>query len=360
MLKKIRQTTKDVASSSLEKVKKPFRKKAPEVPSRITTENLSEHREAVIAGGRKFKYPIQYARHRLVFNTILIVLAVLIVVVATVWFSLYRLQTSNDLMYRVTRAVPLPVASVDGQSVRYSDYLMRYRSSLHYKEEKEQIDLNSDSDKSQLGYIKRQELDNAEADAYAAKLAKQLKITVSNAELNDFLKAQRQSPSGEVSENTYNAVILDYYGWTPDEYARVMKEKLIHQKVAYAVDKDATAAVKTAKSMLKSGTSDLNSVATALNQVKAGVAEFGSSGAVPKTNQDGGLATTASKMSIGEISGPVKVTTGDGYYFIKLTGLTDSSVTYDFVHIKLTDFDAQLAKIKASGKIREYIKVEDN
>ena len=39
-------------------------KKQAKVPPRITNETVAEHREQIIAGGRKFKYPIQYARHR--------------------------------------------------------------------------------------------------------------------------------------------------------------------------------------------------------------------------------------------------------------------------------------------------------
>ena len=35
-------------------------------------EKVEERREEVLARGRKFKYPLQYAKHRLVVNTIVI------------------------------------------------------------------------------------------------------------------------------------------------------------------------------------------------------------------------------------------------------------------------------------------------
>lgn len=41
------------------------------LPNRITTETVAQHREQILAGGRRFKYPIQYARHKLVINAIL-------------------------------------------------------------------------------------------------------------------------------------------------------------------------------------------------------------------------------------------------------------------------------------------------
>ena len=43
-----------------------------ESASRITNETVAEHREKVLAGGRKFKYPLQYQRHKLIVNTLII------------------------------------------------------------------------------------------------------------------------------------------------------------------------------------------------------------------------------------------------------------------------------------------------
>ena len=39
---------------------------------RITNETIAEHRERILAGGRKFKYPIQYNKHKLIINTMII------------------------------------------------------------------------------------------------------------------------------------------------------------------------------------------------------------------------------------------------------------------------------------------------
>ena len=52
---------------------------------RITNDNIDKQREEVIAQGKKFKYPFQYSKHRLVINTILIsVAAVLLLVLGVV------------------------------------------------------------------------------------------------------------------------------------------------------------------------------------------------------------------------------------------------------------------------------------
>ena len=48
------------------------KKEAEKLPTRITNDTVAEHREKVLAGGRKLKYPLQYTRRKLVRNTILI------------------------------------------------------------------------------------------------------------------------------------------------------------------------------------------------------------------------------------------------------------------------------------------------
>jgi len=170
------------------------RNKEPEQPaSRITNDTLAEHRERVLAGGRKFKYPVQYQRHRLVINAIIIGVVAVILLIASLWYLLYSAQNTSEFTYRVTKIIPVPVAIIDGEPVRYSDYLMKYRSGEHYLVEKEQIDIKTTDGKNQLNYIKAQALNDAIADAYAHKLAEQLDIQVTNADLEAFLKQQRKS-----------------------------------------------------------------------------------------------------------------------------------------------------------------------
>ena len=97
-------------------VKLPGRKQEQAPPSRITNETVAEHRERILAGGRKFKYPVQYARHKLVFNAIIISVAAAILLAVIAWWQLYPMQNSSALMYRITLLLPLPVAQVDGEN----------------------------------------------------------------------------------------------------------------------------------------------------------------------------------------------------------------------------------------------------
>lgn len=328
------------------------------VSSRITTETIAQHRERILAGGRRFKYPVQYARHRLVFNAIIISIATLVALVVVGYFQLYKAQNTSDFMYRVTRVVPLPVASIDDQPVLYSDYLMKYRSSVHYLEEKERLNINSEDGKRQSDFVKQQAMDDALADAYALKLAKVNNVTVTATELETFLKQQRSSSDGEVTEATYDAVILDYYGWSPEEYRHAMETKLLRQKVGFVVDKQANEITKSVGTAITAGNLDLKAVADATNKTALVQVVYGALGWVPKTNQDGGLATAAAKLQKGAVSSVVKSTTGEGYYYVKLIDSNDTQVNYEYVHIPLTVFARDFSAIKDnSSKVKEYIDI---
>lgn len=336
-----------------------IRRQNNEPPSRITNETVAEHREQILAGGRRFKYPVQYARHRLVVNAVIISISAIVVLAFIGWWQLYPMQNTSTFMYRVTRVLPLPVASVDGQFVPYRDYLMKYRSSAYYLQNKEQVNLKSEDGKRQLDQVKQQAMQDAVADAYAVKLADQEKITVTATELESFLKLQRQSSDGEVSQQTYDAVVMDYYNWSPDEYRYATKNKLLRQKVAYAVDKDASTLKDMIASLAQASGSKFQDIVAASQAIGASKAVYGASGWVPRTNQDGGLADTATKLKQGNVSDVIKSTTGDGYYFVRLLDINETQVSYEYIQIPLGAFKKDLDAINKANKVDEYISIPE-
>lgn len=342
-------------------MKKIFNKlfKKAELPadsSRITTETIAHHRERILAGGRRFKYPIQYARHKLVFNAIIISFVALILILVIGWWQLYPAQNTSEFIYRVTRVIPVPVASVDGQPVLYGDYLMKYRSSIYYLEQKERVNLKTEDGERRITYVKQKAMDDVVAESYAKKLASKLKLSVDDVEIEFYLKSQRQSNSGEVSLQAYESVIMDYFNWNLEEYRYLIKNELLRQKVAYQIDTSANDAVEKAKLVLSSDpTISLKSLADNLTSQTGIQVKYGTSGLVPKYNKDGGLAINASQMDKNIISNVVKPTTGDGYYFIKLLDINDSQVNYEYINIPLSKFSIDLKGVIDSGKVKKYI-----
>jgi hypothetical protein len=335
-----------------------FKRNDPPLSSRITSDTVAEHRERILAGGRRFKYPIQYARHKLVINAILISVSALIIVIVVGWWQLYPAQNTSDFFYRITKVIPVPVASVDGQPVLYSDYLMKYLSSIHYLEQKEQLSLKTDDGKRQIEYVKQQSMQDAIADAYAIKLAKNMGLSVSDSELQGFLKSQRQSSNGEISEQTYNAVILDYYGWSPSEYSHATANKLLRQKVSYVMDSGAQNVAESITNALKlNPNTDFKTLAASTPSQAGAKAVYGASGWVPKSNQDGGLAIEAAKLIKLHVSSAIKSTIGEGYYIIKLLDINNDQVSYEYIKVPLTAFANSLKNILDAKKVEKYISV---
>jgi len=334
------------------------KRKALPPASRITSETVAEHREHILSGGRRFKYPIQYARHKLVINAIIISVFAVIVAVVIGWWQLYPMQNTTEFMFRVTKVIPVPVATVDGQPVLYSDYLMKYLSSVHFLETKEQLNQKTDNGKRQIEYVKQQSLQDAISDAYASKLAQKMGISISDSEFGAFLKEKRQISNGEISEQSYNAIVLDWFGWSPDEYRHMTESKLLSQKVAYALDKDALAAEgKVALAVKTDPKSDFKQLADTISKQSGLAVSYSASGWVPRFNQDGGLAVEAAKLNVGGVSGVVKSSLGKGYFTVRLLEKNDSQVKYEYVQVPLTAFTTALAKVEKEHKVDRYISV---
>ncbi|MBI3889864.1 SurA N-terminal domain-containing protein [Candidatus Saccharibacteria bacterium] len=332
-------------------------KKTQQPSSRITNETVAEHRERILAGGRRFKYPVQYARHRLVFNTILISVVALVLITSFIGWQLYPQQNSSTFFYRITRVLPLPVAVIDGENVPYSSYLMGYRSQAHYLETKEGINLQAPDSKSQVDYIKRKALDDALSDSYAAKLAREKGIKVTTKQVDDAIAYQRKSRDGIASQETYDAIVRDHFDWTPSEAREVTARKLLRQEVAYSIDSGATDKRDKVIELLKTE-SDFDKIVKTVGGSGSSKVTAGVTPLVPRTNQDGGLAAKAATLEKGATSDAFKSSSGDGYYIVRLLDSNnDGRISYAYIKIPLTMFKDQFDKVRKDGKVNEYITV---
>lgn len=334
-----------------------FKKEKPNPLTRITTDTVSEHKEQVLSNARRFKYPLQYSRHKLVINAIVISIIFLILIILFGWWRLYVVKDTSDFMYRVTSVVPVPVASVDGRHVSYGDYLLSYRSSVHYAKQKENLSEKTDEGKKKIDNYKEQSMQAVIANTYAAKVAKDLSLELSGRELDKFMKQQRQSSDGEISQQTFDASILDFLGLSPSEYRRLISSVLLRYKVSYELDKPALEATNGAIDLIKNGAGEDFAVLAETVSKKFGVsATHGLSGLVTKTNQDGGLAVEAAKLTKGQTSAePIQSSKGGGYYVLRLVDINDTQVNYEYITVPLTIFESELNKIFNKNKVDKYI-----
>ena len=316
-------------------------------------EQVEERREEILAQGRKFKYPLQWTKHRVVINTILIALIVIAILITGGWLALYRFGSTDEILYRTTLVVPVSVAEVDGEPVRFSDYLMLYRSSiLAIERQTGQLDDEENAKNVQLQY-KQASLAEAEEYTYALKIAKEQGITVSNEEIATEFERHRQIGGIDRSEEAFLKIIEDNFGLSRSEYERLLYLSLIKAKVEAETDVNANNLANQIEEALATN-ADYAAVAAEFE----GVQYEETGGLVDSKNIDGGRASAAMQLSAGESSGKFISINGDGYYFVKLIEKTDSKVNFVSIKVPFTEFDARFAELKEQELIKEYITLE--
>ena len=261
---------------------------------------------------------------------------------------------TDDLLFRITEVVPLPVASVDGENVRFSDYLMFYRSSMTSIERQSGSQFDSESIGDLRAEYKRSALNEAEDYTYALRLAHELGIEVTDDEVASEFDRHLKIGGIDRSEEAFIKIIEDNFGLSKSEYERMLYLSLIKAKVEMAIDKNANQIATQVETLLNENGGDYQAVADALGD-KIIYEETG--GLVDSKNIDGGRATEAMKLEPGQSSGKFVSMNGDGYYFVKLVDKTDTEVNFVSIKVPFTEFDQQISDLRAEDKISEYIAI---
>lgn len=323
--------------------------------AKITNTTLEEQRKEILNKGKKFKYPVQYSKNRLVGNALIIALVILITGSGLLWYQLYQAQNTGEFIYRFTTVIPFPVANVDGENALYRDYLMEYRANMQIANAKKDEIESANNVKALSVLNKNKAMKNAIANAYAQKKAREMGISVSEKEIDEAFDAQRKTQNTELTESALYKIAADNYGLSPSEYRRMFIElPLLRRKVTAEIDKNAA---KTRDEVVKYLNDNSNDFSKAAEQFGDKI-EYNKPGKVRKTNIDGGRSKVASQLNVGEVSKPFISNAGDGYYIVKLIEKSDNEISYESIKIKFTEFNSQLEKLEKEGKVKKYIKVD--
>jgi hypothetical protein cdiviTM7_03053 len=323
--------------------------------AKITNTTLEEQRKEILNKGKKFKYPVQYSKNRLVGNALIIALVILITGSGLLWYQLYQAQNTGEFIYRFTTVIPFPVANVDGENALYRDYLMEYRANMQIANAKKDEIESANNVKALSVLNKNKAMKNAIANAYAQKKAREMGISVSEKEIDEAFDAQRKTQNTELTESALYKIAADNYGLSPSEYRRMFIElPLLRRKVTAEIDKNAA---NTRDEVVKYLNDNSNDFSKAAEQFGDKI-EYNKPGKVRKTNIDGGRSKVASQLNVGEVSKPFISNAGDGYYIVKLIEKSDNEISYESIKIKFTEFNSQLEKLEKEGKVKKYIKVD--
>jgi hypothetical protein len=336
--------------------KEPLQPVAEAVP-RITTHTIAEHREEVIGSARKYIYPLEHSKHKilLISTTVLIVGTISFFIYCTL--SLYKFGGRSTFLYRVTQVIPFPVAKAGSHYVNYENYLFELRHYTHYYQSQLQLDFNSPEGKQQLEAFRKQALDKVVNDSFIKELADKYKITVSNQEINDQITVVRSQNRLGTNDSVLEDVLRNYWGWTLDDFKRSLKSQLLAQKVVAALDTETTQRAEQALNELNSG-ANFADVAKKYSDDIATKNNSGDIGVIDKSNRDVSAQTVNALYATqpGSYSGITQV--GYSLEIVKNIETTkDGKVHGAHILFNLKDISVYLNDLKEKEKATLLIKV---
>ena len=323
---------------------------------RITNETVAEHREDVLKGARKYKYPLAHSKHRIVIISTTLIIAALIGFFVYTGLALYRFQSTSAFTYRVTQVLPFPVAKAGKHYVAYENYLFEIRRYEHYYQSQQRVDFNSKDGKRQLDRYKPIAMNEVVQAAYVKQLAAQNHITVSRADVNDALdslRAQNHSSNQELADVTNK-----FFGWSIDDLKREIKMELLAQKVAAKLDTATQAKAANVLQQLRGGT-DFATLASQNSDAadKANAGQYGDTAITgASTDVPAAVVRQLQHMQVGQVSDVV--TAGNTLEIVKLTGNNGGKLQAQHISFNLKPVDSYVNTYKQNHKLHTYIKVD--
>jgi len=322
---------------------------------RVTAKTIDEHRADVLKRGKKFRYPIQYAKHHLVLIAISIGVIIIVGFAVGLWGVLYVAQDTGDISFRVSQILPLPVAKVDGEMVKYGDFLILYRSSIRPIERQNGVLDDSDDARMIRNHYKRMALDEAGRYVFARKLARELGISVSREEIEALSREYRMINGVEKDRASFLKIVYDNFGLRANEYYRLIEMSALRRKVAAEIDTQANELAGKVIAELEANGGDF----FALSEELAGKVNVEMlSAAEGDFALDGGRAEAARGLDVGVISNKIVSKNGNGYYFVKLISREGEMIEYASIEIPFMEFERRFSELSNNGRIREFIRIE--
>lgn len=323
---------------------------------RITNDTVAAHREEVLSSARKYIYPLQHSKHKIVLITTGLFIAAVVAFFSYCTIALYRLKDNSSFLYGVTQVIPFPIAKAGPDFVAYENYLFELRHYLHYYQTQQKLDFNSDFGKAQLSNYKKQALEKVINDAYIKQLAAKNHVSVSNQELNDQIQILRDQNRLGGSNKVFEDVLKDYWGWTVNDFKRSLREQLLAQKLVATLDTDTQNRAKAALSELQGG-ADFAATAKKYSDDTATKDNGGDLGIIDPTNRDLPAQTVAALNKLGPGQTSAIINVGYGLEIVKVIDKPGNQIHAAHIAFNFKDINTYLNDIKDKDKTRTFVKL---
>ncbi len=322
---------------------------------RITNETVAAHREEVLSSARKYIYPLQHSKHKIVLISSALFIVTVVAFFTYSTLALYRFHSDSTFTYRVTQVVPFPIARSGSRFVSYENYLFELRHYKHYYENQLDTDFSDPKNAPQLADFKRRALEKVVNDAYVKELAKKEKVTVSSQEIEDQITIVRnQNRLGE-DEKVFADVLKEYWGWSVADFKRSLRQEILAQKVAAKLDTVTPQRAQNALAEIHGG-ADFAAAARKYSdddKTKETGGEFGY--LIDRTDRNVSAQTTDAlfRLQPGQVSEIVNI----GYALEILKNIEQQGDKVRAAHILLTfqDISSHINDLKEKDKTRLYI-----
>jgi parvulin-like peptidyl-prolyl isomerase len=326
-----------------------------EAVPRITNETIAAHREEVLTRARKYIYPLQHSKHRIVTISVGLFIVLIVAFFTYSTLALYKFQNTSTFLYRVTQVIPFPIARTGGRFVAYENYLFELRHYMHYYENQQELDFDTDAGQKQLAEYKRRALEKVINDAYIKQLAARNGVTVTNQELDDQLEIVRSQNRLGHNEKVFEDVLKEFWGWSVDDFKRSLRQQILTQKVLAKLDTETTERAKAALAELRGG-ADFAAMA---QKYSDDLATKDSGGEFPflveKANPELTAQTTEALFSLqnGQTSDVINI--GYALEIVKTIEKNNDRVRGAHILFNYKDISTFLNDLKEEQKARAYI-----
>ena len=336
--------------------------KTDESVPRITNDNVAEHREDVLSGAKKYIYPLQHSKHRIVILSTSLFLVVLLVFSIFTVLSLYRFETRSGFMYQLTRVVPLPIARTGSTFIAYENYLFELNHYIHYYENQQQLSFDTEAGQAQLASYKERTINKVINDAYVKILADELGITVDETEVDEQIRIAREQNRLGSSDEIFEDVLREFWDWSVGDFRRSLQSELLAQKVIRASDPDTEARATEALARITAG-EDFEKIAAEYSD-DLGTKDIGGEfGLVSRSNRNVSQQAVDVLFNLGEgqNSGIIVVPYGTGYALAIIKNLDEQDDQRNGAHIifQLKSLDEVLNDRKEQQPYRLYMNPVD-
>ena len=323
---------------------------------RITNETVAEHREEVLKSARKYIYPLQHSRHRIIKISTSLFAAAIVVFFIYCGFALYKLQSTSTFLYEVTRVLPFPVAKAGPSFVAYENYLFELRHLMHYYEVQQKEDLGG-KDRRHLEALRKDSMQKVINDAYVKQVAAANNISVSNREVNDQIVLVKAQNRLGTNDQMLADVLKQFWGWSISDFRRELKTQLLAQKVASKLDTTTQARASNALASLNQG-KDFAALAAEVSDDTATKVNGGQYGAlIAKSNRDvpPQVVDALFKLQPGQTSAIIN--TGYTLEIVKVLKIEGDKVQAAHISFNLAPIETYLKPLKEEKKARRFISV---